>query len=971
MRVQWIVLGLLMVLALLFVWFTEWTASDEGSLEGLQAIDLAPRDADVLAAEEEGGEEEEDSADETQAAEEEARAAASRREAALASKSGRAAAREVRVRGRVLDLEEEPVPDARVLFARRSARTEEPIDSLAFLEVGEVQWVETNEEGAFELLLRAPGAIRLGIRHDGHAPLDHDGLFVPDERTHDLGDFTLLPGLLLRGVVRDPEGEPAQGVRLELTAPEAPTFAGETDEKGEFVVATVAPGAWRLEFKTERYPWAVASGVDDEPGTEIDLEVQLEAGCSRAVVVRGLEGFDPPPRIRATPVRGGSEYREIEADPREAVGPPDRGAYTFSVGALLPDVEYAFQLREASGDERWLTYAKRATCGGLSEEFSGATEVLSFDLHERGSLRFEVLDDVTERPIQEFQVAVVTQAQPAMDTGEARPEPSVQRYRYKEGPSYHRIEASTDEGLTRDGRKWVLGSVPNTLLHPEIELEFRAEGYRVHRWKPSRIAPRIANDVGVVRMTPMARLDVLVLDGDDRPVSDAVVYAELHTNYVPPPMLDAFVPDYPPRLTARTTNRQGRVRLPAARASSFTVWAEHPSYAIPWPADAFSHLDETIELRLTPGGTVAIRVRNQAKIPMQGWEVSHRELLPPMHPRLGHPRSGSLVTDADGVCVFEHLTEGNHVFEVHYPDGQVTATETVVTAYEGTILEFDLVVPEVFDLTGVVTTEDVVLPGAEVTVHQLLLDEAAIAARIDAEAFGLSHSAFTDGLGRYRFWGLPVGAYAIDVGHPDRALASRFELGVELEGAYVRDFDLPASRILGRVVDAEGPLAGVWVAVHPEPRARALRAHDVDRGYSADYHRSHQTTTDELGYFELAGLPLDLPLVVEARAAGYAAAWSEPIRLGELVPEHTSLQLRLEPACSLLVSVRDGEQPVASHPVSLRGPRGVRRSATTDARGRCYFGPLLPGRWAVSLRARETTVVELEPGDTEFVDFEF
>jgi len=973
MRVQWIVSGLLLLLALLFVWFTEGVATEVRPAQAIEAEEFARAGDDVLAAE---GDHDEESAEQAAAAaaaaEEEARAAESRRKAERSAQGAREAVREVRVRGRVLDLEEKPVGDAQVLFARRRGRSEAPLDSLAFLASAEVQSVWTSAEGTFELKLRGPGAIRLGLRHAGHAPFDTDALFVPDERSHDLGDFTLLPGLLLRGLVRDPSGEPLEGIRMELTAPEHPVHAGTTNEKGEFAVATVAPGAWRLEFESPRYPHVLASGVDAEPGTVIDLEVQFEEGCTRPIYVSGLDSYDPPPWVRATPVGSDREPREVQLDPFRSGGQPTPGVYAFEVPGLLPDLEYAFQVREHSEPDAWLTFARRATC---SRE-----EPVSFELPERGSLAFEVINDVTEQPVSEFEVTIATRAEMSMEAGATKAEFTADGRRERGAIRKHWIRASTEEGLTRDGAKWVVRSVPNTVLIPQIELEFRAEGYRVHRWKPSRIGPNIVNDIGVVRMTPMARLDVLVLDEEGRPLSDALVHAELHTNYLPPSLLDAFVSNYPPKRTARFTNRRGEVRLPAARASSFTVWAEHPAYAIPWPAQAFSHLDETIEFRMTPGGSVAIRVRNQAKIPMKGWEVSHEELMPPMHPRREHPRRGSLVTDADGTCLFEHLTEGNHVLKVRHPDQQVPATETVVTVYEGMTLEFDLVVPEVFDLTGVVSTEDVTLPGAKVTIHAVP-DDGVLGGTWTPSSWspggrgagpleGFAHSVFTDALGRYRFSGLPLGSFHVDVAHPRRALPTRFELDVELEGEYQRDFELPASRIVGHVFDDEGgPVADAQVAVHPGPEADALRAHDEDRGLTADYARGHQATTDEFGRFELSGLPLDLPLVVEAWAVRYAATWSSAIRLHEDAPE-ASLSLTLEPDSSILVVVTENEVPVGSHPVVLSRSRGTRRSATTDEWGRLYFGPLVPGTWTVFLRSDRTISVDLGPGRTEVVRFE-
>jgi protocatechuate 3,4-dioxygenase beta subunit len=164
-------------------------------------------------------------------------------------------------------------------------------------------------------------------------------------------DLAPKPGIRIRGVVRDPAGEPMAGV---LVAPDAkgvwPTGGrndsrpiATTDEAGRFEVGAVAPGTavelWA--FRRGFAPIATPVAVPDERPADgvVNQDVQLATG----VVIRGsIEDRDGDP-VAVTDVelewqRGRTSFAPYHYQPVVTLGP---AAYQFSIrGAFAGELTF-------------------------------------------------------------------------------------------------------------------------------------------------------------------------------------------------------------------------------------------------------------------------------------------------------------------------------------------------------------------------------------------------------------------------------------------------------------------------------------------------------------------------------------------------------------------------------------------------------------------------------------------------------
>jgi len=232
------------------------------------------------------------------------------------------------------------------------------------------------------------------------------------------------------------------------------------------------------------------------------------------------------------------------------------------------------------------------------------------------------------------------------------------------------------------------------------------------------------------------------------------------------------------------------------------------------------------------------------------------------------------------------------------------------------------------------------------------------------EGWTYRRSAATDARGEYVLSGFGVtGVQELFARAPGFGQAKRASLPAAVDGVLHVDFELARGRTArGRVLDPGGrPLAGAYVA--------AVASEDGPEGQRTDWISGR---TDFAGRFELAGLDSELPHCLLASAEGFdtkvydfpAGEWTEAeIDLGDV---------HLAPPAVLAGTVEDETgQPVAGVEVVLRGTNRDRgrlragsvlppaadwyvesRVATTDARGRFWFGALPAGDFRLGARAR-------------------
>jgi hypothetical protein len=133
---------------------------------------------------------------------------------------------------------------------------------------------------------------------------------------------------VVRGAITDSAGAPVPGARVTLTSLETGAHLTATsDERGEFAIAAVPPGEYRLE--------AESPGFKKHARTltmEVDREVRLEIALSSLGSLT-IAWYDPPPMVRAdSPAMGGV------IDTREILGLPLDGRDFYQLSLLLPGV---------------------------------------------------------------------------------------------------------------------------------------------------------------------------------------------------------------------------------------------------------------------------------------------------------------------------------------------------------------------------------------------------------------------------------------------------------------------------------------------------------------------------------------------------------------------------------------------------------------------------------------------------------
>jgi protocatechuate 3,4-dioxygenase beta subunit len=125
--------------------------------------------------------------------------------------------------------------------------------------------MEFTEDGFFMMTGARPDWERLEIRLPGFQPVTIQPLPAPDSMgVIHLGVVRLDPGCAVRGTVRGPSGEPANGARVYIRAPQENYASCDTDAAGGFLASGLSPGPANLDaMATNRNgsnPWIGPEG---------------------------------------------------------------------------------------------------------------------------------------------------------------------------------------------------------------------------------------------------------------------------------------------------------------------------------------------------------------------------------------------------------------------------------------------------------------------------------------------------------------------------------------------------------------------------------------------------------------------------------------------------------------------------------------------------------------------------------------
>lgn len=186
-----------------------------------------------------------------------------------------------RVRGRVVDTDDRPVGGAEVRLrwpepkrprfaTRRDNDATEP--------------AVTDEQGAFLIAGVNTGEYEVRVSHAEYVSPGDLPAEVPEGRGEvDLGEFTLVPGAEIFGVVVDPDERPVQGAVARFRGSgqnRDQERTARTDGDGNFRLAGLPHEQVDLTVEAEGYPLFALRGA--RPGTEDPIRIQLVGGASLA-----------------------------------------------------------------------------------------------------------------------------------------------------------------------------------------------------------------------------------------------------------------------------------------------------------------------------------------------------------------------------------------------------------------------------------------------------------------------------------------------------------------------------------------------------------------------------------------------------------------------------------------------------------------------------------------------------------------
>ena len=265
--------------------------------------------------------------------------------------------------------------------------------------------LEIGDEGDFVLDVDSPGRYRLRIGAPGFRPWRHPEVEIAAGDLLDIGVVALERGAGVLGRLIDAgSAEPVAGAVVRLlpvgaAVLDALRFEGPahatTDERGEFSVAGLDPGAYDLVIRHRDYPPSTRRVALEHPIPDDLGDLTLTVGARLSGAVRSREGAPrPAARIEVVPTEG------------EGLEP---------VASTTSDDEGRFSgLRLQPGSYRFLVRGQRLLLSQVVE-VPEAEEKVEVDLVVGGT---RVLGSVTERgePVGGGFVSFVTELDPGLRT---------------------------------------------------------------------------------------------------------------------------------------------------------------------------------------------------------------------------------------------------------------------------------------------------------------------------------------------------------------------------------------------------------------------------------------------------------------------------------------------------------------------------------------------------------------------------
>lgn len=448
------------------------------------------------------------------------------------------------ITGRIVTPALQPVTQGRVELERGT-----PLNLPGAAQLERLGLLAEIDELGFFAFTDVPPVDELAVRIEGEtfAPTLHGPFATEPEALIDLGDLIVRPGLLIRGGVVDPRGQPVPGARVGLhetllrnlggfvSTPD-PVRLQLTDEDGRFEFPHAVHAAFSLEVSAEGYARTV-----HEHNLYIDGDVPALDVTVTLLEVVPLEGLLLD-RQTGEPLAN----EDVVAHPFLA---------THGRGLARTDRDGRFRFEDLSPG-RYNIWADPVghSRGGTVVDAEGWGSEVQLKLMRAGTLRGQVLDP-DGFPVRSFDAQLVkhgTRQMPGSPVGR-----------------HQRVKGNADGDFRFEDLEPGLYSV-----------EVWSKGYAYTQTKESMVKVRRGQDVSgfIVRMQRGAGLVGQVLNDLGQPVAGARV--SLHANNMSE--VD-FIrsSDVQPRWMARTyTDREGWYQLDDITARAYQLQVDHSAYPV-------------------------------------------------------------------------------------------------------------------------------------------------------------------------------------------------------------------------------------------------------------------------------------------------------------------------------------------------------------------------------------------------------
>jgi len=884
---------------------------------------------------------------------------------------------ESRVRGRVVDEAGNPVVEARVVGGGSNNTIVDFDSDTPFFTPQRAEGL-TDARGVFELDVPHSGSMSFTVRADGFAPFRQGDVPVSSGKTTQLDDFELETGVILSGVVVDPNGKGVGGAEIvQLDHRHGLSFGigtrkamATTEYDGSFRVSQLAAGAYRLLVRTEDHPDLTVEGVADKPGREYGgLVWTLGFGAQIAGNVLDIPA-DEVGELQVRATRSGEGLSIMERGRRGEVEANGR----FTIRGLTPDKYYDISLMrtgvrgfEFFGRSRSEIVKARAGDSGIALHYQ-----------PEGSLTFQLMDKEKGTPIEAFSVSAGTNwAGPLRDENGG-------------------VKREHPGGMVR------FGGLRPASSDDRIQLKITAAGYE--EYERDDIALRIGQelDLGQVFIAPVPLVRVTVLTADGIPIEGANVRLQRDTGgqmqisrRIEISEDSHFEHTEVGDGRSARTNEDGIAELTSYPGEPCKITSRASGFApetneVQLPRDSlYEHV-----LRMRRGGTVLVKVLDASGQPLPGAKVGHRE---PSVGRRGGPGSsggfagmmgggGSLhptVADSEGFARFENLQEGLHAFSlqednndgVFFGGGEMVMVAGMggggdadwrdIQVIEEQVAELTLTATPRGSLEGTVLEAGDEFAGARLKLKEFKENEESDPMALAMASFGGGggKTEKSDGKGDFAFSDVKVGRYLLEVSHPMRRMPVEYEVEI-LRGRNSIDIDLPISIIEGRITDIEGkPLAGLTVKAQrprdsgrgPGPgRIMMFATDNGDETVISDGSAvlGDSVKTDADGRYTLRGVTPDIELVVKAEGSAVQPGTSRKIRVAANETKD-GIDFKLDAGGSIDIEVQASDgSPVRMAIVSANHLEDdeVDPKSEVIQRGTGKMTGLKPGRWNVSVR---------------------